>query len=50
MNFWASTPYTLFGAVTWEYFGETHPPSGNDLITSTLGGIYLENSFSDYRS
>lgn len=41
MNFWTSAPYAFFGSLTWEYFGETHPPSGNDLVTTTLGGIFL---------
>ncbi len=41
MNFWESAPLVLGGSLMFEYFGETHPPSTNDLITTTLGGITL---------
>ena len=41
MNFWESAPLVLGGSLMFEYLGETHPPSTNDLITTTLGGITL---------
>ena len=41
MNYWQSGGYALLGSATWEYFGEKHPPSGNDLITTTMGGMFL---------
>ena len=41
LTYWESNPYAFLNSFTWEYFGETHPPSGNDLMTTTLGGIHL---------
>jgi len=41
MNYWASGAYTLLGSATWEWLGETHPPSGNDLVNTTMGGMFL---------
>jgi Domain of unknown function (DUF3943) len=41
LEFWESAPYAVFGSLMWEYLGETHPPSYNDLVTTSLGGIYL---------
>ena len=29
------------GSLTWELAGETHHPSGNDLINTTMGGMFL---------
>ena len=40
-SFWGAIPYVFAGAWTWEYFGETHPPSEIDWNTTTLGGMYL---------
>lgn len=40
-SFWGSIPYVLAGSWTWEYFGETYPPSEIDWNTTTLGGIFL---------
>jgi len=40
-SFWGSIPYVLVGSWTWEYFGETYPPSEIDWNTTTLGGVYL---------
>ena len=40
-NFWQSVPFTLGGSLMWEYFAETEVPSKYDIITTTLGGIYL---------
>lgn len=41
LNFWESVPFVFMGSFIWEYFGENHPPSGNDYIITTLGGIQL---------
>jgi uncharacterized protein DUF3943 len=40
-NFYASAPFTLFGSAMWEWFGENTPPSKNDLINTTISGIFL---------
>jgi len=40
-SFWGSIPYVFAGSWTWEYFGETYPPSEIDWNTTTLGGIFL---------
>jgi len=41
LSFWESAPLAALGSATWEYFGETHKPSVNDLINTTVGGIAL---------
>ncbi len=41
MTYWEAVPYSYLGSFVWEYFGETHPPSGNDLMTTSIGGIFL---------
>ena len=40
-NFWQSIPFTAAGSIMWEYFGETCLPSKLDVITTTVGGIYV---------
>jgi len=40
-SFWGAIPYVMVGSWTWEYFGETYPPSEIDWNTTTLGGVYL---------
>ena len=40
-NYWASGIFTFAGSATWEWMGETHPPSGNDLVNTTMGGMFL---------
>lgn len=40
-NFWQSIPYAIFGSLIWECFGESEPPSLNDLIATPIGGIAL---------
>jgi hypothetical protein len=40
-GFWASAPFTAAGSLMWEYFGENNPPSFNDVVNTTLGGIAL---------
>lgn len=39
LNFWQSAPYALLGSAVWEFFGETQPPSTNDIFSTTFGGI-----------
>lgn len=41
LSFWESAPLAALGSATWEYFGETHKPSVNDLINTTVGGIAI---------
>lgn len=41
LSFWESAPLAALGSATWEYFGETHKPSVNDFINTTVGGIAL---------
>lgn len=40
-NYWQSIPFVVGGTVVWEYFGETYYASKIDLLTTSLGGIYL---------
>ncbi|WNG47331.1 DUF3943 domain-containing protein [Archangium minus] len=39
--FWQAGLYTFFSSLVWEYFAENEPPSINDQITTTLGGVFL---------
>jgi hypothetical protein len=39
--FWQSSLYTFLASLSWEYFAENEPPSINDQITTTLGGVFL---------
>ena len=41
LGFWTSAGYAAFGALMWEFAGETHPMSYNDLIATTVGGITI---------
>ena len=41
LSFWESAPLAALGSATWEYFGETHKPSVNDFVNTTVGGIAL---------
>lgn len=38
-NLYQSIPFTLGGSLIWECFLETEPPSVNDLILTTAGGV-----------
>lgn len=40
-SFFESTVYTAFGTLMWEIFLESIPPSTNDLIMTTFGGVTL---------
>ena len=49
-GYWASGLGTVLGSVTWEYFCETDPPSMNDLLSTTAGGMAIgEVSWRLYR-
>jgi len=37
-SFWEAVPFTFAGSFGWEYFGETHHPSMNDWIATSVGG------------
>lgn len=39
LPFWAAAPYTVASSVAWELLMEAEPPSINDLITTSVGGI-----------
>lgn len=41
MNFWQSIPYTVGGSLMWEFFMEAEPPSINDMLATSFGGIEL---------
>lgn len=40
-GFWDSVPFAFGGSLGWEYFGETHNPSFNDWINTSVGGVAL---------
>ena len=40
-GFYSSIPFNVGGSLMWEYLMETKPPSMNDLIATTVGGIAL---------
>lgn len=40
-DFWESVPFAFAGSFTWEYFFETHHPSFNDWIATSVGGVAL---------
>ena len=41
LGFWGSSGIAFLGSYQWEYFGETHPPSINDWMNTSLGGTAL---------
>lgn len=40
-DFYQSIPFAFGGSLMWEYLMETKPPSINDLVATTFGGISL---------
>ncbi len=40
-SFYGSIPFTLAGSLMWEFAMENEPPSRNDLISTTFGGVAL---------
>ena len=41
LSFWQSMPFAAGGSLMWEFFMETEPPSINDMLATTMGGIEL---------
>ncbi|MCY1022924.1 DUF3943 domain-containing protein [Pyxidicoccus sp. MSG2] len=41
LSFVSAIPFTLLGSVQWELFAETEPPSINDVINTTMGGVAM---------
>lgn len=41
LNFWQAIPFTVGGSFMWEFFMENEPPSINDLMATSFGGIEL---------
>ncbi|WP_375758424.1 DUF3943 domain-containing protein [Corallococcus exercitus] len=39
LSYWEAAPLTLFGSLQWEVFGENNPPSTNDIINTSIGGL-----------
>lgn len=40
-EFWESIPFVFGGSFLWEYFYETHHPSYNDWVNTSIGGTAL---------
>lgn len=43
-GFWVSSAYAFGGSLMWELLMETEPPSFNDQLTTTVGGVLLGES------
>ncbi|HXV14646.1 MAG TPA: DUF3943 domain-containing protein, partial [Candidatus Krumholzibacteria bacterium] len=41
LSFWPSYGIALIGALHWEWMGETHPMSFNDLVSTGIGGAAM---------
>lgn len=41
LSFYGAVPYTLGGSLMWEWMGENEPPSVNDVLATTFGGVAL---------
>jgi hypothetical protein len=41
LSFWQSAPYAFLGSLSWELLAETEPPSRNDLVATSFGGVLL---------
>jgi hypothetical protein len=39
-SYWESIPFAVEGSLMWEYFGETTRPSYNDIVNTTLNGVF----------
>jgi hypothetical protein len=44
-NYWESAPFAALGSLEWEYFGENTLPAYNDIINTTVDGIFLGEVF-----
>lgn len=45
LSFWESVPFALGGSAMWETCMENEPPSRNDLVFTTCGGVYFGELF-----
>lgn len=43
-NYWESIPFAFVGSFMWEYMGEVHHPSINDVFSTAVGGIAMGES------
>ena len=41
LNYWQSLPFTVLGSLSWEFLGESDPPSINDVITTPIGSAAI---------
>ncbi|WP_158621712.1 DUF3943 domain-containing protein [Corallococcus aberystwythensis] len=39
LSYWEAAPLTFLGSLQWEVFGENNPPSANDVINTSIGGL-----------
>ncbi len=44
-SYWQTFPFTVWGSLTWEYFGENTRPSYNDMINTPVSGMFLGEIF-----
>jgi hypothetical protein len=44
-DFWGSAPFAALGSLEWEYFGENTLPAYNDIINTTVDGIFIGEVF-----
>jgi hypothetical protein len=44
-NYWESAPFAALGSLEWEYFGENTLPAYNDVINTTVNGIFIGEVF-----
>lgn len=40
-TFWESSAFTLGGSLMWEFFLENQPPSTNDVLATSMGGMVV---------
>ena len=45
LTFWESIPYAAGGYLTWGFLFENDQPSYNDLLMTTLGGVFFGETF-----
>jgi hypothetical protein len=50
LPFWPSYAIGIIGAVGWEYLGETHPASFNDIVSTGIGGAALGETYYRFSS
>ncbi|MCX6121078.1 MAG: DUF3943 domain-containing protein [Ignavibacteriales bacterium] len=40
-NYWESIPFAALGSLEWEYFGENTLPAYNDIVNTTIDGVFI---------